>query len=413
MIQGNFSEINKKKYMGFSPILDEKILEIIKKEIIENNSKEYCYCFIEYCLHNLFLPNIKVKEAELIIEKLFLVIKELLTKQENDNNKNKTDNIFNLCHVFFISIIFIKNKLPLSQLSNIIENYIQIFLLLSQRINKTIPEFISNAELLGPTPESKRVLEYSLNTNDLNFTQELNFASNDLIIVEIELINKNPEDLYPSNKDILLYTNYNSKISPTNKRNTAKKNDKDFGTCFLHKISGEPLLDKKVYFLLGNIINISTVTSSLSGSGMPSLLDFKFMASQIPELKGREFNIISKASDDKSEVNHKIKIPLKPVDTKIRITCYPYKGGNFYGKGRFAIDNASIEKQLNCLDEVNYVINNLYKMMINAEHKNNSDFEKYKNILSLKEDNKASKYYKSIIPKNNFDNLVLLNQNKK
>ena len=413
MIQGNFSEINKKKYMGFSPILGEKILEIIKKEIIENNSKEYCYCFIEYCLHNLFLPNIKVKEAELIIEKLFLIIKELLTKQENDNNKNKTDNIFNLCHVFFISIIFIKNKLPLSQLSNIIENYIQIFLLLSQRINKTIPEFISNAELLGPTPESKRVLEYSLNTNDLNFTQELNFASNDLIIVEIELINKNPEDLYPSNKDILLYTNYNSKISPTNKRNTAKNNYKDFGTCFLHKISGEPLLDKKVYFLLGNIINISTVTSSLSGSGMPSLLDFKFMASQIPELKGREFNIISKASDDKSEVNHKIKIPLKPVDTKIRITCYPYKGGNFYGKGRFAIDNASIEKQLNCLDEVNYVINNFYKMMINAEHKNNSDFEKYKNILSLKEDNKASKYYKSIIPKNNFDNLVLLNQNKK
>ena len=51
--------------------------------------------------------------------------------------------------------------------------------------------------------------------------------------------------------------------------------------------------------------------------------------------------------------------------------------------------------------------------MINAEHKNNSDFEKYKNILNLKEDNKASKYYKSIIPKNNFDNLVLLNQNKK
>ena len=117
------------------------------------------------------------------------------------------------------------------------------------------------------------------------------------------------------------------------------------------------------------------MTSSLSGSGMPSLLDFKFMASQIPELKGREFNIVSKASDDKSEVNHKIKIPLKPVDTKIRITCYPYKGGNFYGKGRFAIDNASIEKQLNCVE--------------------------------------ASKYYKSIIPNNNFDNLVLLNQNKK
>jgi len=45
--------------------------------------------------------------------------------------------------------------------------------------------------------------------------------------------------------------------------------------------------------------------------------------------------------------------------------------------------------------------------------KTNSDIEKYKNIINLKEDNKASKYYKSIIPKNNFDNLVLLNRNKK
>lgn len=73
---------------------------------------------------------------ELIIEKLFLLIKELLTKQENNENKSKTDNIFNLCHVFFISIIFIKNKLPFSQLSNRIKKYIPIFLLLCQRIKK-------------------------------------------------------------------------------------------------------------------------------------------------------------------------------------------------------------------------------------------------------------------------------------
>ena len=96
-----------------------------------------------------------------------------------------------------MSINFIKNKLPLSELSNIINNYIQIFLLLCQNLNKNIPEFISNAELLGLTPESKRVFEYSLSTNDLNFSQELNFSSNDLIVVEIELINKNPEDFYP------------------------------------------------------------------------------------------------------------------------------------------------------------------------------------------------------------------------
>jgi len=112
------------------------------------------------------------------------------------------------------------------------------------------------------------------------------------------------------------------------------------------------------------------MTSSLSGIGMPSLLDFKFMASQIPELKRREFNIISMASDDKSEVNHKIKIPLKPVDSKIRITCFSYKRGNFYDKGRFAIDNTNIEKHVNSLDEVNYVINNFYKMMIYIEQKN-------------------------------------------
>ena len=94
-------------------------------------------------------------------------------------------------------------------------------------INQNIPEFISNTELLGLIPESKRVFEYLLNMNDLSFTQEINFSSNDLITVEIELINKNPEDIYPTNKDILLYTNYNSRIS-SNKRNTAKNNYKDF-----------------------------------------------------------------------------------------------------------------------------------------------------------------------------------------
>ena len=48
------------------------------------------------------MPNIKIKDVELIIEKLFLLIKELLTKQENNENKSKTDNIFNLCHNLFI-----------------------------------------------------------------------------------------------------------------------------------------------------------------------------------------------------------------------------------------------------------------------------------------------------------------------
>ena len=151
---------------------------------------------------------------------------------------------------------------------------------------------------------------------------------------EIELINKNPEDAYPTNKDILLYTNYHSK-TPGQKRNISKNNYKDYGTCFLHKVSGGTLVDKKQYFLCGNELNIVSVTSSLSGGyGGPSLLDIKFMASQIPELKGKEFKIITKSlDDDKNEINHKIKIPLKSVDTKLRITCYPYKGGNYYGKG--------------------------------------------------------------------------------
>ena len=88
------------------------------------------------------------------------------------------------------------------------------------------------------------------------------------------------------------------------------------------------------------------------------------MASQIPELKGKEFNIVSKALDDKNEINHKIKIPLKSIDTKLRITCYPFKGGNFYGKGRFAIDNKNIEKQLNILDEGSNTVNFFFKKML-------------------------------------------------
>ena len=100
------------------------------------------------------------------------------------------------------------------------------------------------------------------------------------------------------------------------------------------------------------------MASALSGnSGSPSLLDIKFVASQIPELKGKEFKIITKSlEDDKNPINHKIKIPLKPIDTKLRITCYPFKGGNFYGKGRFAIDDKNIEKELNTLDEIDYII---------------------------------------------------------
>jgi len=43
--------------------------------------------------------------------------------------------------------------------------------------------------------------------------------------VEIELINKNPEDYYPTNKDILLYTNYHSKV-PAQKRNISKNLEK-------------------------------------------------------------------------------------------------------------------------------------------------------------------------------------------
>ena len=50
--------------------------------------------------------------------------------------------------------------------------------------------------------------------------------------------------------------------------------------------------------------------------------------------------------------------------------------------------------------------------MINVENHNKNEIEKYKNILTFKEDNKALKYYNSIISKNNFDNLVLINQNK-
>ena len=417
-IQSTFSEINKKKYVGFNICnlndLGQKIFEEIKNEILVKNNNEFCYYFMECCLHNLFVPNIKTNELKFIIENIYLLLKDLLNK----SNSKDSNNIFNLCHIFFLSSNLIKNKLPLNEFSAILNKYYEIFELLCQVINKNIPQFISQAELLGLTPESKKVFEYSLNSNDLNFFQDLNFSSNDLIAVEIELINKNPEDFYPSNKDILLYTNYNSKIS-SNKRNTAKNNYKEFGTCFLHKISGEPLLDKKIYFLFGNQISISTVASSLGGSGgVPSLLDIKFMASQIPELKGREFNIVSKDLDNKNEVNHKIKIPLKSIDTKLRITCYPFKGGNFYGKGRFAIDNKNVEKQLNCLDEGNYVINNFYKMLINVENKNknmSNDFDKYKNILQSKKDkdNKAIEYYKNMVSKNNFDNLILINQNKK
>ena len=417
MIQGNFSEINKKKYFGFN-LFDNseddmnKIFSIIKSEISEKNNKNYFYYFIEGCLHSLFLPNVNIQTTQLILDNIYSLIKEFLNKENND--EEHTQNILNLCHIYFLSSNFLKNKLNLNELSKFINNYIEIFELLCQRLNKNIPDFISNAELLGLTPESKKVYEYSLNTNDLNFNHEINFSSNDLIAVEIELINRNPEDLYPSNRDILLYTNYNSKIS-TSKRNTTKNNYKDFGTCFLHKISGESLTEKKIYFLFGNVLCISTVASSLgSGGGVPSLIDIKFMASQIPEFKGKEFNIVTKTLNEKNEVNHKIKIPLKALDTKLRITCYPFKGGNFYGKGRFAIDNAKIEKQLNCLDEVNYVINNCYKMLINLENKNqNSAIEKYKNIFKFKKDNKALKYYKNIIEKNNIDNLVLLNQNKK
>ena len=418
MIQGNFSEINKKKYFGFNFFENseygvrmdaQKIYTVIKNEILEINNKKYFYYFIECCLHSLFLPNINIKTTKLIINNIYLLIKELFNKENND------ENILNLCHIYFLASNFLKNKLNLNELNKFINNYIEIFELLCNKLNKKIPEFISNTELLGPTPENKKVFEYSLNTNDLNFLHEINFASNDLIAVEIELINRNPEDLYPSNRDILLYTNYNSKLTQS-KRNTTKNNYKDFGTCFLHKISGDPIVEKKIYILFGNILCLSTVASSLGSSGgVPSLIDLKFVASQIPEFKGKEFSIVTKVTNEKNEViNQKLKIPLKPVDTKLRITCYPFKGGNFYGKGRFAIDNANIEKQLNCLDEVNYVINNFYKMLINVENKNkNSDIEKYKNIPKLKKDNKALLYYKNIIEKKNLDDLILINQNKK
>ena len=327
-------------------------------------------------------------------------------------------NINNLCHVLFLSFNFAKRNIILKDLVKITDNYIELFGLLYKRINSNIPDILNNSELLGLIPESRKVFEYSLNTNELNINQTLNFANEDLIVVEIELINKNPEDYYPTNKDILIYTNYHSKSKLIKRNDISKNNYKDYGTCFLHKVSGGPLLDKKKYFLCGNEINITSVASALSGgSNGPSLLDIKFVASQIPELKGKEFKIVTKSlENDKNEQNHKIKIPLKTMDTKLKITCYPYKGGNYYGKGKFAFDDKNIEKELNTLDELDYIIVDIYKQLFNSENKNKNNklqLEKYDTLLKIKENSSPFNYYKKIIESKSIDYLAGINSNKK
>jgi hypothetical protein len=252
VIFSSFSEINKKKDIGFTLLnkkdqkLNEEIISKIKDEIINKNNSEYCYYFIECYLHSLHLPCLRGEDFIVLYEKLYNLIIELLELSKTPEIQQFLDkNICNLCHVLFLSSNMIKKNIVLKDLVNIIDKYMHLFGSLYNRINTKIPDFLKNAELLGLVPESKKVFEYSLNISELNVIQNLNFANEDLIVVEIELINKNPEDYYPTNKDILLYTNYHSKSKLIKRNDISKNNYKDYGTCFLHKVSGGPLLDKK------------------------------------------------------------------------------------------------------------------------------------------------------------------------
>ena len=228
VIYSSFSEINKKKDIGFTlidkkdPKLTEEVFAKIKDEIVNKNNSEYCYYLIECFLNTIFLPFLKTGDSKVVCEKLYNIIKELLLLPSSDKTNSFLDkNICNLCHTLSLSRNFSISNVALSELNKIIDNYNELFGLLYKRISSKYPEFIKNGELLGLVPESRKVFEYSLNQSDLNFAHLLNFASEDLIVVEIELINKNPEDAYPTNKDILLYTNYHSK-TPGQKRNISK-----------------------------------------------------------------------------------------------------------------------------------------------------------------------------------------------
>ena len=104
------------------------------------------------------------------------------------------------------------------------------------------------------------------------------------------------------------------------------------------------------------------------------------------------------------------------MDTKLRITCYPYKGGNFYGKGRFAIDDKNIERELNTIDEADYIIVNNYKELFNSDAKNKNNrtgIEKYDELLKIKEDSSPFNYYKKVIQNKSIDSLTGINTNKK
>ena len=84
VIYSSFSEINKKKDIGFilidqkDPKINEEVFSKIKDEIINKNNSEYCFYLIECFLNTIFLPCLKAEDSKVVCEKLYNIIKELL-----------------------------------------------------------------------------------------------------------------------------------------------------------------------------------------------------------------------------------------------------------------------------------------------------------------------------------------------
>ena len=104
-------------------------------------------------------------------------------------------------------------------------------------------------------------------------------------VVEIETSNNNLGNYYSLNKDILIYSELQHSGSNVSTQHLAGNNCKDFGTCFIYKVSGNN--DKKKFFLLGSEITIAT-TNAYSLNRSDTSGELKYISTLIPELKSKE-----------------------------------------------------------------------------------------------------------------------------